>query len=46
MAFRVLAGLAVICALAAIALFSAGAFSSVIALALTVVFAVGHSSRA
>jgi len=41
MAFRVLAGLAVISALAAIALFSLGAFSYVIAVALTVVFSLG-----
>jgi hypothetical protein len=41
MAFRVLAGLAAVCALAAIVLFSLGAFSSVIAAALAVVFALG-----
>lgn len=41
MAFRVLTGLAVICALVAIALFSLGAFSSVIAVSLAVVFALG-----
>jgi hypothetical protein len=41
MAFRVLASLAVICALAAIALFSLRAFSSVLAVALAVVFALG-----
>jgi hypothetical protein len=41
MAFRVLAALAVICALAAIVLFSLGAFSSVIAAALAAVFALG-----
>ena len=41
MAFRVFAGLAVICGLAAVALFSLGAFSSVIAAALTLVFALG-----
>ena len=41
MAFRVLAGLALICALAGVALFSLGAFSYVIALAVAVVFALG-----
>lgn len=41
MAFRVLAGLAVICAIAGIALFALHAFSYVIALALAVVFALG-----
>jgi membrane protein YdbS with pleckstrin-like domain len=40
-AFRVLAGLAVICALAGITLFFLHAFSYVIALALAVVFALG-----
>lgn len=41
MAFRVLAALAVLCALAGIALFFLGAFSYVIALAVAVVFALG-----
>lgn len=41
MAFRVLAGLAVTCAIAATALFLLHAFSYVIALALSVVFALG-----
>ena len=41
MAFRVLAGLAAICGVATVVLFSLGAFSSVIAAALTVVFALG-----
>jgi hypothetical protein len=41
MAFRVLTGLAVICALAGIALFFLGAFSYVIALAVAAVFALG-----
>lgn len=41
MAFRVLTGLAVICALAGLVLFSLGAFSSVIAVALALVFALG-----
>ena len=41
MAFRVLAGLAAVCALAAIVLFSLGAFSYVILVALAVVFALG-----
>jgi len=41
MAFRVLAGLAVICALAGVSLFLLQAFSFVIALALAVVFALG-----
>jgi hypothetical protein len=41
MALRVLAGLAVICALAGIVLFLLQAFSYVIALALAVVFALG-----
>jgi uncharacterized membrane protein len=41
MAFRVLAALAVICALAAIVLFSLGGFASVLAIELAVVFALG-----
>jgi hypothetical protein len=41
MAFRVLAGLAVICVVAGVALFFLKAFSYVIALALAVVFALG-----
>jgi hypothetical protein len=41
MAFRVLAGLAALCALAGIALFFLHAFSYVIALAVAVVFALG-----
>lgn len=41
MAFRVLTGLAAVCALTAIVLVSLGAFSSVIAVALAVVFALG-----
>lgn len=41
MAFRVLAALAVICALAGIALFFLQAFSYVIAVALAVVFSLG-----
>jgi hypothetical protein len=41
MAFRVLAALAAVCALAAIVLFSLGGFASVLAVELAVVFAVG-----
>jgi membrane protein YdbS with pleckstrin-like domain len=41
MAFRLLAGLALICAVAAVGLFFLHAFSYVIALALAVVFALG-----
>jgi len=41
MAFRVLGSLALLCALVGIVLFFVGAFSSVIALAVAVVFALG-----
>jgi hypothetical protein len=41
MAFRVLAGLAAVFALAAIVLFSLGGFASVLAVELAVVFALG-----
>lgn len=41
MAVRVLSGLAVICAIAAVALFLLQAFSTVIAVALAAVFALG-----
>ena len=41
MAVRVLSALAVICVVAGIALFFMGAFSSVIAIALAAVFALG-----